>query len=317
MTLYDRTTQTRLEEKLSYELWLLDFLSITQKTFEGGTDISTITLEKDQPIHVSISVSEVIGGGAALKVIEAMSPLTFVTSYKILDMIFEWILEENQTAGNIGKVPWRFSEKINTILNSQLVFPPHFQTKSYVKEYLFALYSNLLKFRNEVVHKHKFSVLDGILKIDTTENGQLYTLELNRLKLGSLVKIVVAAANLLLGVLPFEPQVDRLFKYHLDLIKELHGLAEFWEKKPVLVNVVLKVPEEKGLFPLDLEFVRKELSRIHPDVSVLFNLNVIGIVNDEPSVSWFFPVDSVPKDSLLDLRPDSYEEYRSSLPEER
>jgi len=316
MTMYDQTARTRLQEKLSYELWLLDFLSRTQETFEGGTDISTIKLEKGQPIHISISISDTIGGGSALKVIEAMSPLTFVTSYKILDMVFEWILEENKEAGNITRVPWQFSEKIKLISNSKLVFPPLFQSEQYIREYLFTIYTNLLKFRNEVVHKHKFSVLGDILKIDTTEDGQIYTFELNRLKLGALARIVVAAANLLLGILPFEPQVDRLFKYHLDLIKESHGLAGFWEKKPVLVNVVLKVPEEKKLFPLDLEFVRKELCRIHPDVSILFNLKVIGIVNDEPSISWFFPVDSVPKDNFLELRPDSYEEYRSSLQEE-
>ena len=40
-----------------------------------------------------------------------MMPLTFVGSFKVLDMIFEWVLEENRKLGKIRQVPWRFTEK--------------------------------------------------------------------------------------------------------------------------------------------------------------------------------------------------------------
>ena len=42
--MYDQVAQIQLLEKLDYELWLLDLISNTLKTFRGGTDISTITI---------------------------------------------------------------------------------------------------------------------------------------------------------------------------------------------------------------------------------------------------------------------------------
>ncbi|MGB2841687.1 MAG: hypothetical protein WBC40_04310 [Halobacteriota archaeon] len=317
MNMYDQTAQSRLKEKLDYEFWLLDFLYKTQETFEGGSNISTITLTNRQPrAHVAITLTEVIGSGTAMKVMDAMMPLTFTASYKILDMLFEWILEENKRAGNVQKIPWRFKEKIEIISSDRLIYPPLLQSEPYIGDYLFALYLNLLKFRNEIVHKNNFSVLNDKLRVETIENSHLYSIELDRGELGALVRTVVAAVNLLTGVLSFGEQEDCLLKYHLDRIKKLHRLAEFGQEKPILVNGILKVPEEKGAFPVDVKFVREQISRKHPNVDVLFNLKVIGLVNDKPSVCWFFPVGSVPKVDVSELRPDDYKEYLIPLEED-
>jgi hypothetical protein len=101
-------------------------------------------------------------------------PLTFVSSYKILDMIFERILEENKV-----KVPWSFKEKIKIISDRKLNYPPLFQFKSYIKEYLFEIYKNLRKFRNEIVHRNRYSILDNKLKIESTENSKSYFIEID------------------------------------------------------------------------------------------------------------------------------------------
>jgi hypothetical protein len=316
MKMYDRAAQERLKEKISYELWLLDFLSETQGTFEGGSNISTITLINRQPsAHVAITGTEVIGSGAAMKVMDAMMPLTFTASYKILDMIFEWILEENKKVGKIQRVPWKFKEKIQIISRSQLNYPSLLQSNPYIKDSLFALYLKLLKFRNEIVHKNNFLVSDTKLRIETIENSQSYLVELDRGELGAFVRTVIAVAKMLTGVLPFGEREDCLLKYHLDRIKKLHDLSEFKQAKPILVDVILKVPEEKGMFSVDLKFVQEQISRIHPNVNVMFNLKVIGLINDKPSVCWFFPVDFVPKDEMFELKPDSYKEYLKPLEE--
>jgi len=314
--MYSHNSQERLKEKIDYEIWLLDFLSKTQETFEGGTDISTITLMNRQPgALVAVTFTETVGSGTAMKVIDAMNPLTFTVSYKILDMIFEWILEENPLNENVKKVPWKFLEKIELISkkNNQLSYPPIFQSNPYIKDYLFALYSNLLKFRNEVVHKHNFSVSDNKLIVETTVDGKNYRLVLDRTELGAFVRTVVAATNLLTGDLSFGPWEDRLLKYHLDRIQILHGLVEFKQGKPILVNVVLKVPIEKGLFPADLKFVRQRISQIHPNTDILFNLKIIGLIDDKPSIAWFFPANFVPKMDVLEISLEDHEKYRVSL----
>ncbi len=185
MPIFDQTAQTQLQEKLDYELWLLDLISNTLKTFRGGTDISTITIINRQAnLHRMISIGEAINviegteSNTRIKVTDAMSPLTFTASYKFLDMIFEWILEENYATGNIEQSnppsKWRFWDKINKIRNLHLVYPPLMQSEPYINDYLFALYDNLLKFRNEIVHRNNFSASDGKLKVTATINSQSY-----------------------------------------------------------------------------------------------------------------------------------------------
>jgi len=311
--MYDQAAQSQLKEKISYELWLLDFLSKTQEIFEGGSNISTITLtNKKSYASATMILTETIGSGAAMEIMDKMIPLTFVASFKILDMIIEWILEENKTPGNIKSARWNFSEKVEKIssTSAQLDYPPLFQSTPYIKDYLSALYSKLLKFRHEIIHKNNFKVLNGKLRIETTdEKLKLYSIELDRGELGAFVRTVVTMANLLTGVLLFGEQEDCLLKYHLDRIKKLHGLSEFRQVKTILISVILKVPEEKGIFPADIKFLRERISQIYPNVKTLFNLKVIGLINDKLSVCWDFPVNSIPKDEVLELRLNNYKEY--------
>jgi len=316
MPIYDGSAQTRLREKLDYELWLLEFLSQSQERLAGGWSLSTITLTNREPgANQAITVTDFAGTGEAMKIMDAVSPLTFTASYKILDMIFEWILEENRNDGRIAQAPWRFSEKIETVRKgkNQLVSPPLFHSQRYVEEYLLAFYANLLKFRNEIVHNHRFSVSGGKLRIDAFEDGQSYTVELDPEELGAFVRIAVASANMLLGDLSLGLREDSLFKWNLDRIEKLHRLARFGQRKPLLVDVILKVDEQRGLFAADLKFVRETLGRIYPDADVQFNLKIVGLVKDQPSIGWFFPVNSVPRDDVIELGPDAYEEYRTAL----
>ena len=318
--MYNQASQDQLKEKLDYELWLLNFLSNTEEILGGETGISTVTLTNRQTgANVSISLPEVLGGGAARKIINSITPLTFTASYKIVDMIFEWILEENYSAGRItdrdSPARWPFLKKIDQIRNLQLEYPPLMQSEPYIKDYLFALYDKLLKFRHEIVHRNKFSVSSvGKLEITTTTNGQLHILELDPSELDAFVKIAVAVAKLFTGNLSFGSLVDRLLKYHLDRIHKLHGLHEFNQAKPHLVNVVLKVPIEDTLFPADLKFVRQKLAQIHPNADVLFNLEIIGLVDDKPTDRWKIPVEAVPEIDIIELPSVSFEMFRTSLP---
>lgn len=311
MTAFDENTQAHLREKLDYELWLLDFLSSTQEYIEGGSHPSKVTLTNRQPGgQVAITVTDDVGAGKANELINAMRPLMLTASFKIFDMIFEWILEENREAGKISRVPWSFSEKIRTLSDTGLVLPPLLRSAAYPKEHLFALYRNLMKFRHEIVHNHRFSLSGNTLRIDTVEKGKFYTIELNRQELAALVRVTVSAAFMLTGKLSHGPQQDALLKYYLDKIARVHLLAEFRQTRPILVEVILRVPEERGVFPADLRFVRQRIAEIHPNVDVHFSLNILGLSEGRSSVAWFFPTDSVPNEDVLMLRQDSYDQNR-------
>lgn len=55
-----------------------------------------------------LEMYEEFGSNKRIEVLENLSPLLFVTCYKALEVIFEWILKEN-----VDDVPFQFAKKIN------------------------------------------------------------------------------------------------------------------------------------------------------------------------------------------------------------
>lgn len=304
--MYDAASRTRLRDKIGYERWLLRFISETQDVFEGGID-TTITLTSgSQVAHVNIGVTEVIGSGLAIKALDALSALTFVSCYKVLDMIFEWILEENQFS-----VPWEFSKKVKLVKNRPLTYPLLLDQQPYIRKYLLALYENLLDYRNEVVHRNRFHVADDWLIISTARKAD--SLELDRGRLGALVKVAVSVVDMLAGAAAYDQEADAWLKYHLDRIHDLHGLPAFGQTQPLRVNVELKIEGENGVFRADLRAMRDVLTRIYPNATVVADLKILGLLGGEPVASWVFPAGSVPDSEVLELQSSSYVEHQYPL----
>ncbi|MGO9614359.1 MAG: hypothetical protein ACLPX5_15185 [Dissulfurispiraceae bacterium] len=309
MPLYDSGSEQRLIDKLDYEIWVLDILGSTQDLYFGGIDISTIQLtNRQEPASISVGVQEHLGATYAQGVIDAITPLTFTASFKILDMLHEWILEENVSSGVITEVPWRFSEKVKLIKATSLSYPPLFVSNTYIKDYTLALFTNLLPYRDEIVHRHNFSVNQN--KLSLIDSKTANNLTLDRMQMGYLVRLVVSLARCLGGKLGFDTYLDRLIKYYFDRFTMIHQLVSFNQKLPIVVNVELIVPKEADSFPADLKFVRHRVAQIHPGQDVFFNLTII--LKDEENVmaKWLFPVKCVPAADVLDLTLDSYVDFR-------
>jgi len=307
MAIFDATAVEALREKCDYELWLLNYLAETQSMIEGSTGLSPkITLTAGgSPAPIQISLGEIIGGGTAIGVIANIAPLTFTASYKILDMAFEWILEENGHA-----VPWRFSDKIKSIGSTSLRMPPVFETAPFLHNYAFAFYSKLLKFRNEVVHKHNFSLKGDILEIRVVDGGRVLVLSLSKHQLTAFVKVVVAMMSLLLGTLAFGKKEQAFIEYHLDQIPQLHGLAAFGRAMPRMATAEAEVPVIGGYVSVDLEWVRREVAQRLPGGEVLFDLIVRGRQEGQPDVVWHFPDDKVPRRDSFSIGLNDYPEQR-------
>ena len=154
--MYDHKARQELLGKLDYELWLLDQLAEYQ-LFDGGTDIATLKFRSGElDTTILDSGEEFYAPSHMTSLVSTMTPLVFVASYKMLDMIFEWIFEENHRVGRIKKVPWGFQDKLNLLQGKpKLQYPPLFTTKKYLYSYSEALFRRLLPYRNEIVHnKH-------------------------------------------------------------------------------------------------------------------------------------------------------------------
>jgi len=308
--MYNVTAQKNLLDKLDYEVWLLDFLAKRQDMFEGGTDISLIEITSNKSgDKINVGVADYLGAGVAQSIMNAMAPLTFTASYKMIDMIFEWILEENQRAGIISKVPWSFCEKIKLLNNtSNLKFPPFFMGKQYIHKYSEALFQQLLPYRNAIVHDKGFSVSGDTLVLSSPKTGD--SLTLSRAQIGYIVRFVIALVRSLAGVIEVDTYTDNLLRYYLDVLSEAHGLTTFDQRMPLLVNVELTAPKQGDFFPANLKQVRDTVKRIHPNQDVIFNLTVLAVDGEDLIAKWYFASDNVPDSDLVNFNKEVHETYR-------
>lgn len=92
-------------------------------------------------------------------------PLIFISSYKIIDMFVEFILQYNNY-----QVPWRFAEKIKIVqsLINNLKFPRTVEGKEFGA--IFELYKSLVDSRNSLVHGSWGEINDGNLVFNNGTN---------------------------------------------------------------------------------------------------------------------------------------------------
>ena len=305
--MYDHKARQELLGKLDYELWLLDQLAEYQ-LFDGGTDIATLKFRSGElDTTILDSGEEFYTPPHMTSLVFTMTPLVFIASYKVLDMIFEWILEENHRVGRIKKVSWGFQDKLNQLQGEpKLQYPPLFTAKKYLHSYSEALFRRLLPYRNEIVHNKAFSVANDQLILSSSKNNNI-RLTLSRAQIGCLVRFVVALARALAGII----KVDvRLLKYHLDPLKTAHGLKAFKQKKPFLVNVEFEVPKQCGSFPVNLKQIRDKVSTTFPTQDVFFNLTVRAVDGENPIATWYFKEEDVPASDEVTFEEASYKAHR-------
>lgn len=315
--MYDRIDIERLSEKLGYEKEVLRLIANQTEVVDGSVDPTLIELVSGKRgaivgAKVSITVGDSIGSGQVAKLLNSISALSFLSCFKILDGIVEWVLECNFNAGHLAKLQWPFKSKVQDIEKSSLVLPPLFVKNDWLKRIMFSLYTNLIPFRNEVVHRHKYEVLDGVLTIKDTKKGH-GILKIDRHKLGSLARFVIGLDDCLTEEATLDKHMTALMRYYADQIADIHGMAVFDQKEPLVVNVKLTVLEEEGIFTADLEHVRQEVQRIHPGREVLFNLSLCAVLGDKPIWKWEIPYEAVPFDSALFLDGNFLPEYRVGL----
>ena len=306
--IYDDEARQKLLDKLDYELWLLNELTEYQ-IFDGGTDITTFKIRSGEPrAEVILDSGEEFYTPPRLTT--AMTSLVFTASYKILDVIFEWILEENHRVGKIKEVPWRFTDKSDFLKDkSKLQYPPLFTTQKYLYSYSEALFRRLLPYRNEIVHNKAFPVCKDQLILSSSKKKNI-ELTLSRVQIGCLVRFVVALARALAGVIEVDVHRDGLLRYHLDSLRAAHGLEALKQKKPLLINVEFEVPKRCGSFPGNLKQVRDKVRTLFPTQDVFFNLTVQTVDGENIIAKWYFKEEEVPTSDEVIFGEESYKAHR-------
>ncbi|MEN6554253.1 MAG: hypothetical protein ABFC34_15350 [Methanobacterium sp.] len=309
MISYDKSSKEMLEDKFDYELWLLDLLS-NEKIFSMNLKLDEVYVKNyESDINRTVYLSGKIGGDRVKRtLLHELMPLTFVSCYKLLDMIFEWILIMNNELPRYNT----FQNKINRIetLDPKLDYPPLLERYPDIKDHLFQLYKNLKNFRNEIVHHHKFNIDDdNTPKLIITTNKDTMTVKQDQLSF--FVSIIVTIAKILTGQNKIldETKIDHI-RYYFDQIQNLHQYSLYELKKPLLIDVkwVLDIIDNKSIANLD--FIKEKLKNYEAFIEqeVTFNLLIIGTDGNRFINAWYFSAQDLSDISSSDVELTSYDD---------
>ena len=311
------TARGRLLDKLDYEVWFLDHL---EKRYEMGTsqpDAPVLRITNGEQLSSLKLAFYDCFSGPDLTLLNAMTPLTFVASFKTLDMIFEWILEDNHKLENISKVPWNFLDKVKILTQraSNLQLPDPFKNQPHLYDYAKALFRQLIPYRNEVVHKNRFSVSGDTLTLSDSKAGT--SLILNGQQVVHLVRFALALVRALTNKIVVDRKTDKLLRYSLDTLSPIHGLPTFNQQKPFLVHVELTMPKRGASFPADLKRVRDKVKRKSSSQEVFFDLTVRAVEGETLIAKWYFAPEEVPDLDMMIFYEESHKAHRVAVRKEK
>ena len=301
---------TALRTKLDYEIWFLNFLEKHYDRVQGKDDPPVIELTSgDEFCNVEMVSEEHLSSFYNAPIINAMMPLTFIASFKTLDMIFEWIFEENCI-----NVPWSFKGKVKLLKkDSNLQLPPLFKSQPYLYTYTKTLFCQLLPYRHEVVHKNSFFVSKDALTLASSEQGT--SLTLSSKQVDYLVRFVHALVCALVGDIVIDRNKEMLLRYYLDVLGPVHGLDTFNQQMPLFVHVKITAPKQGAAFPVDLKQVRDKLELTYPTQKVIFDLKVQAMDGEKLIAKWYFAPEEIPDLDVMTLYEESHKAHREALVE--
>lgn len=243
------------------------------------------------------------------EVIQRLYPMVFAASYKCLDMIIEWILEEN--TGTL-KHQWGYSHKnseVNRIFHTgNLQLPPTLMRDTDVFARILRLYGELVDHRHAVVHRDQFEVKNGVFSVEN-DNGIRYDFDANQLF--SLAKTGTVSAEVLLNNSMSIDQ-ERALKRYLDNLDYIHRQGTFDIAPPWAGTIKYRieaVDHDPYRWDINMELVRTADESTPSTQGYI--LNIVGTHEGDTVCEWEIPSEAVPGGETLELteQDSDFDEY--------
>jgi hypothetical protein len=240
------------------------------------------------------------------EVIGNMAALTVMTSHKILDMLGEWILEEN----DCWRPKMRFMSKVEALESPGIRMPPAFERDPFLAKYALGLYKNLLPFRNAITHQRGVTIENQVLTVDANGTQKL---SLDRTQVVALMRVAIRCVDILVGRASWHKADAASMKYDLDRVAPALGLPSLGQAQPhvELITVNVEVDSIAGSVTIDAGRVRSEARRLSPAGRDLFvELTVRAARDKDFAASWCFPDEMIPAYGAVSFTVGDYPERR-------
>jgi hypothetical protein len=310
--IFDASAFLRLAERTEYETWLLEavYAIVEQELFPIWPDAVVYPVDKSKPHFCIHGRCNVIIGDWRPGFLNAGAPLVFVSTFKLLDMLIEWILEENGVPSRDG-----FQKKLQHLKGSP-TFPPLIEARSWLKERLAGLYRTLEPLRGTIIHDKHFTAADGAIRVSSSKKGIIGSaVEISAAHLRKLALTIVSVLRYVDGTWHLDDFRQKTLRHDLDELVALHGLPVLGQQRPFHTRVRVY---STGSDPLQVDstVIRSDLAARYVNQDCSFDLRVLmvrdGAVVDAYLFPWtlFAVAGSDWSDGI------NAEQYRTTIPED-
>jgi len=293
-----------LRGRTEYEAWLLEAVYEMTDQPIAVADLDELVYPPSgaPPTQANYGVFKATIGDWRPGFLEAGAPLVFVTGFKLLDMLFEWVLSEN---GSVST--WQFAQK-RAELKESVQFPTLIGSRAWLQERLVALYERLEPLRGTIIHERYFKSTGGSLHVSSSKRGVVGSaITISSMDLRNLALVLVSLVRYLEGTWAIDEFREKRLRHALDELAHLHGLASLGQLPPSFLNVRIYVSESDPI-QCNLGRISRDVAAKWPNQDVMFNLRVVSVASDGSCgtaylIPWSQLRDPKLKKSAADLAP--------------
>ena len=295
---------TDLSEDIGYELDAIDYLRFTLcKQVDGpgngmSMTIGDLTPEGKQRCQVFMSGRMNTSDEAVRAALNRFRPLAFSATFKLQDMIVEWILGAN------GVMVWAFKEKKKAYnrlrAGSKLAEPDLFSAYPNMAIAFWELYKFLIDYRGAVTHSGGVTLeLDGTIVI--VRDGQ--TLRFTAADQASYMRAVCIIAKIFTGQVFRNEFLDTQVQADLYVLQPYHQqtgcLVQSARLEALIVHVQPSHIESHTPLTVTLDFdhfrrTMESTFQISVGGRLFYSVEIIVHAGSGRDYTWRLPVESVP-----------------------
>lgn len=310
--LYDATSLTDLKERIQYEDWLLEatYAIASQDLFPSYPDSLIFALNNPRPHQRGYSSVNIIIGDWRPKFLQAGAPLVFVSIFKLLDMLIEWIISNNGK-----KVSYRFKDKLNS-LNFPIVFPEPIESNVWLKERLIGFYRTLEPHRGTIIHDRYFTSTDGTLSVSSSKQGTVgVPLDISGEQLRRFAKTIISVIRYVDHTWHLDDLKKRALKHDLDELQMLHGLGTMGQKRPTHVGVRVYSDVWNSVL-VDIPQLRNSVFALYQNQDCSFDIRLLLVDDGKVVEAYRLPWSIVSETEKSFRYLDELQQYEIPIPDD-
>lgn len=274
--LYTSDSLANLSERTEYEALLLEtvYEMVGLRIAAGDPELFSYPPNGSRPVCVKYATTGIRIGDWRGSFLKEGAPLVFMTTFKLLDMLIEWVLVQN---GSIST--HRFADKIKA-LAGPVQFPTLVESRPWLRKRLCALYSYLDPFRGTIIHDRRFTSANGSLEVSSTrgkKNGPAATI--SEADLRNLSLVLVSVIRYLQTIWTIDAFEEKRLRRSLDELTHLHKLPSLGQLPPIRLTVRLFVWDEESI-TFDIAKVRSDVAAKFTKVDGIFDVLLLAVARD-------------------------------------